>query len=172
MQRAFVYPIAPITLLLAACRPTAIARFVSPVVVDAVDRQPRRRLSHIREEGFKTVSPSVADGDASTSVVGEARNVGVETAGFQRLPTPVGRANFPARRMAMCSVFPSRANATATGSYSSFQIVAEHNEFRSAIAAASPKSVALSAVREPGNGEPPKFLTRNVDACGHAGDLA
>jgi hypothetical protein len=48
-------------------RPTTVARFVVAVVVDAVQREPGRTFSNIREEVLETV-PTLTDADTPTAV--------------------------------------------------------------------------------------------------------
>ena len=55
-------------LFLARC-PTAITRFVIAVIVNAVNGQSWRRLSHILKEVLKAVKPSIANLNAAPAVM-------------------------------------------------------------------------------------------------------
>src|SRR4051812_20755019 len=55
--------------LFAECRPTTVARFVVPIVVDAIDGVlGRRALPHVGQKVLKDL-PALADGDPAPAVV-------------------------------------------------------------------------------------------------------
>ncbi len=72
--------LALVVVLLKACRPTAIVRFIVPVIVDAVDAVLRRRArTHVGIEICEVV-PSLTDLDPAPAIVGELVIGGVDAA--------------------------------------------------------------------------------------------
>lgn len=80
--------VSPIQVLFSGCRPSAIARLVRPVVIDAVERFALGSLAHVLQEGFER-SPVVAYGDASSAVQVEVQSFRVPTAFPHRSPRVV-----------------------------------------------------------------------------------
>lgn len=79
----------PIRLLLFAGSPSAIAWFVVAVIIDALQREIRRRLTaHISDEILERL-PSLANSDAAASVVYEVPSVGIHAPLFHCRPCDV-----------------------------------------------------------------------------------
>jgi hypothetical protein len=89
--------------LLAACRPTHIARFVVTIVIDPIDRIVWRwALTDISEKGRKVVSPFVADGYAPTPIAEKLLRVRVVATLFDTKPDAIQRMDRPNARQAVC----------------------------------------------------------------------
>lgn len=58
-----------ISCLFSSTRPSAIARFVIAIIVDAVNGKSGRSMTHICEKGLEAITPTVAHLDASATVV-------------------------------------------------------------------------------------------------------
>lgn len=82
--------VAPISALFRDGRPPAVPRLVVAVAVDAVDRVRRRRpWTHVREERFKVIRPSLAHGDAAPAIQRVRVLAGVCAATAHRIPRVV-----------------------------------------------------------------------------------
>lgn len=76
--------------LLRACRPSNIARLITAVVIDAVQRQfGIWSLAYRGKEGFKTGAPFIADANASSAVVAVFRTIRVVTSALDSGPQAV-----------------------------------------------------------------------------------
>ncbi len=100
--------ISPIPHLLRACRPSAIARLVIAVVVDAFNGMAKWAWPHVIEKCRERIEPSGIDSYASTAVVLEVSSVRIKTARFHGLPRSVF-----ARSLTM----PRRAVSGHTGAH-------------------------------------------------------
>ena len=100
--------------------PSAIARLIIPLVVDAVEREAFEPLAHVGQEVCKRAAlfgiPTSTDRDTTAAVVGEPVVVGVATTLAHALPTLVGSSRprpLPGRCLLGISLLPgSRACPT------------------------------------------------------------
>jgi hypothetical protein len=111
--------------LLPSTRPSDIARFVIPIIVDAVKRKPGRAGSYIRKEGLERSHPPVANGDATPAIRRVAGRPRVQAPVLHVGPNGVlGRGvhtvsathtyGEPVRRQPLGSKFFGETTATAT----------------------------------------------------------
>src|SRR5689334_10203953 len=75
----------PIQRLFAGRGPSAITRFIVPVVIDAVERAPARRVAHVGIEVREAI-PSLAHGNAAPSIMWIVPSIGVGAALFHARP--------------------------------------------------------------------------------------
>lgn len=76
--------------ILLACGPATVLGTVESVVVDAVQFKSTGSLAHVLEEGFEGMEPTVADLDATGTVVGITRMCNVVTSAEHPGPHLVG----------------------------------------------------------------------------------
>jgi len=86
--------------LLAQGGPAAVFRRVIAVIVNAIQRKTRQRISHICVERLKAIAPSITDGDASSTIVGKRVAAWIKAAVFHVQPRSV---NFR-EALSVCSV--------------------------------------------------------------------
>jgi hypothetical protein len=99
--------------LLKGRSPAAVVGSVRTVVVDPLDRQPRRRFAHVFKESLKAGAPAAADRNASAAVVLEPLVLGVGAALFHRCPAfEGGRAPAPMYSDAGAQLFTMKTAAT------------------------------------------------------------
>jgi len=159
----------PIVVRLLNARPTAIAGFVSEIVVDPVKQHTRRRFAHVLKKCLEAVLPSVAHGDAATTVVLEPPVLGVQATLLHRCPAFEGGRAPPS----MCSdagaqLFTMKTAATdrqASGH------VSHRNVFLSpAIASATPNgAMELVPTRKTKRDQSPKTFSGDILESGHNG---
>ena len=155
--------------------PLAVAGCVVSVVVNAVERHPRRALPHIGEK-VREVVPAVANHNAFSTIVLPA-GIGLSvTARHHRLPTFVGWGWVRAVSMLSSALVASGVDALARktlGRIAAVQRGAAYGVFRATIAADVPHCVfAFLDVRKAKDRQPTKSLTTKVDPCAHALILA
>lgn len=83
--------------------PTAIARIVAKVVVDPVERSPRRGWPHVLKKGLEAFSPFVAHGNTPATIFWKRIAIGIVAAIFSCIPSFIFLASHMAasRRMAV-----------------------------------------------------------------------
>jgi hypothetical protein len=141
-------------------RPTAIARFVIPVVVDAVDREAMRALTHVSQEIIED-QPSFADSDAAPSIVFPNMAFWIEASGFHGRPRTVGVSN----AFLVCGgvpvsglSFPFSLKAPAARGVATRQIVADGDDFDTAITETQEAFVFSLGVRKLQDGQATEAL--------------
>src|SRR5687767_6117431 len=80
----------PISVLLKRRCPPAVARFIVPVAVNAIQRFTCRPFTHIREEGGEVIAPTVANSDSSRAIECVFVMGRLIAALFGRQPTVIG----------------------------------------------------------------------------------
>lgn len=133
--------------------PSDVPRLVSPRPVDSVQRVARRRLrSHVCEERFERVGPTVADGDSPCSVVLVVRLVGISAPLQHPLPNPVlPRSGLPVRAALGTDGFALKT--TAAPGFPSRESVCWHDRFGAALAPTFPTPSAVVPVVESDDGQ-------------------
>lgn len=105
---------APVVGLLLGGSPSAIGRFIVPIVVNAVDAQPVRALAHIGKE-VPEGAPSLADRDTTSAVEMIVPRVGVSAAAEYRGPALVCTARAPLLGVSVDAVCITDASASIGG---------------------------------------------------------
>jgi hypothetical protein len=143
-------------------RPFAVAGFIVPVVVDAIDGVfSARPLTHVSEEIIKD-QPAFADCDAATPIPFELDLFGVETPLLHLGPRQVGLCDSGFGGVAMANLcFPFALKASAAGGVSARQIVADDDDLDAAVAATQKAFVFGLGVREADDGQAAKTLFRD-----------
>jgi hypothetical protein len=90
-----------IGLLLASCFPSAVLRRIRTIIVDSSESKSTRAFTHVGEEVFKGITPTLTNGDASTPVALVRVVIGIITASFHACPAGVLRLF----RLAMSSFY-------------------------------------------------------------------
>lgn len=99
--------------LFLACRPSAVARFVVPVAVDAVKGVTRRALAHVLKEGGEGMAPALADRYPASAVVLELVMTWRQASRFHSRPRVIRRRSPAVRRNAvLCHDLAHKASAT------------------------------------------------------------
>ena len=149
-----------------AGRPSAIFRFIIPVVVLSLNRVFfGRRGTHINKEILEFV-PAVTDANASPSVGVPRRMTSRPTTGNHASPDTINAGVFHPMRFIRSREFPSPA--AATGLPYGFQVSAAHHTRLPAIALATPMYLFLTPDKPFGN-QPPKPVSGKVDKIRHGG---
>jgi hypothetical protein len=145
-------------------RPAAVSGGVTAIDVDAVERQSDRSFAHVGEEIFKD-QPTVANGDAATSIISKIIGFGIETAGFHVCPASISArfGSFSIVTVLGFSFFASAANR------SSSKVAAVNDDFRPAVAVTKPMRMPVR-MRKSHYDETTEAKTRDIDESGH-GDL-
>jgi hypothetical protein len=130
--------------LLQMARPAAVARFVVAIVVDAIDRLVRRRLTHIGEERREALGarPALTNPDAARAVVALIVS-GRPATGMHRLPNAIGAGSVAPSAGAVLDDMLAQAAAIVAAART--QIRAAHLAFYATIAAAKPSAVRTAA---------------------------
>ena len=152
--------------------PTAIAGFVRTVVVDAVERQSKRRIAHVGIEVFK-YEPSFTDCDAATAVVFPVFVVWIGAASEHFRPSII-RCRFALSRGLSVFLAASAKNiefVASTADRVSGSQVANHNDARrSASAEALPAGISHLRGEDAQRGQATEFLPCDINEFRH-GDL-
>ena len=161
---------ATIESLFTASRPTTVGGRIRTVVVNSIERQLRRWVSHVSIEIFKAVEPSVADRDAPSAVVFVGRNIRIENATLHCFPNAIGASSwfsvFPVSALAMLkSSVKFTAQASARFGRTA-QIVGEEGAFFSAFTFAKIASVWIT-FDEGDYGQSSELLTCEINGFGH-----
>ena len=75
--------------LFGSSRPSAVARFVMPVVVDSIKRKSWRAATHVCQERAEIVSPAFADGDSTGAVILVGGILRIRAASFHVAPARI-----------------------------------------------------------------------------------
>jgi hypothetical protein len=153
----------PIVRLFFSSSPAAIVGFVIPIVVDTIDGQVWRTLSHVSEEVIED-QPAVTDDDAATSIVAVFFAFWIKAPLLDVRPNVVGsgRAGFMGWGMAVPDLsLPFALEATAAGGVPARQIVADDDAFNAAIAVTQEAFVFGLGVRETYDGQATETLFWN-----------
>jgi len=155
--------IGPFVILLnRRCSPSAVTRFVIAVVVNTVKRGVFRSLPHISDEVFKRLSPSLADSNSASAIVGVSSGATAQAAANHSVPDsvdntfghPVGCASF---------TLGLDKKTSATANVPACERVAGHDFLPAAFAFALPKNQeVLVAANEPHNLEAAEFSASKV----------
>ena len=95
------YAVPPVSGLLKRSGPAAVAGFVVPIDVNAIQRRSCWSRTHVSEECRKVVLPLLMHADASRAVRGVLRVVGIVATRLGVVPCPEFRGRPPLYRMAM-----------------------------------------------------------------------
>lgn len=93
--------------------PSTVAWLVSPVIVDALDGQSGRAISHVGVESLKRLPP-IANANASRPIVFGLNVVGLAPSADSLPRAPLSRGAFPVRRRCGRSICAERHQAVAT----------------------------------------------------------
>lgn len=85
--------------LRSGCRPATVTRLIISIVINAVERSPRRTLAHVGKEVFEAVFPAVADGNSSRPVSGEIVMAGAQASLSHGSPRFVSRVRLNGVRL-------------------------------------------------------------------------
>lgn len=148
-------------------RPAAVGGFVGTVIVAAVKRFVCRALTHVREEGVKTVAPTLADGNPTRAITVEPDIFRLAAPALHREPRIVrgGFLSVDDMPVLLCGPFLMVA---AICDAPPLQIVETGASGLTAIAQASPTRTAMLVhVRKPHNDEVSEALARQVAEGSH-----
>lgn len=143
-----------IKLLLAARGPSTIARFVVPVVINAIQRQARRAWAKLRKELAEILAPFGGHRDSPAAVVSELFEIWVKAAILRVKPLPV----FASMAQPMSYLIlraPFSLKATATTGMADPQRANLNDTFIAAIAEAF--RVSLLSLNQSDHRQPPEF---------------
>ncbi len=117
------YPIlACICGLLKSGSPSAITRRVISIVVSAVKACSLGPLSHIAQECHEVISPSSADGNTATAIVGVATVIKVVAAPLHPFPNSIFRYFISMSMFKICLARQLSMQAAATPAYAGTQV--------------------------------------------------
>lgn len=135
-----------IATLLARLCPFAVASLVMAVVVDAFNRMTGWSRSHISQKSREIVYPFCTDGDTTSAVPRVLGIVWIQAAIFHALPRLILNGS-AARRAVLREALlrPFQIKAPATFRASRAQVVANHDGFSAALAAAIPHRLCALA---------------------------
>src|SRR5438445_9603020 len=122
-----------ISFLLKLCRPSAVIRLVVSIIVFSINAFVLWCLPHVREKRFKGVTPSIAHGYSSPSIVSKLMEVRVVAAFLNPHPRSVGFVGVPSIAM-LCSCF--KCKATTRSSLAIGEVVSSSNNLLTAFAKA------------------------------------
>jgi hypothetical protein len=127
-------------------RPSAVARLVIAVIVDAVKRQALRASAHVRQKCRIALQPASADANASAAVVCVFRRVWIRASLYRVSPCSILFCSLAAGCIAMRAT--QRADrlgskASAARCLSAAQRFCSHAERSSAVASAAPPRSAI-----------------------------
>jgi len=152
-------------------RPSAVARSIRAVVVDPIDRQPRRRLAHVFQKRLKAIAPPVTDCNASAAIVFEAIGLRVEAALFHLRPALEGGRAPASMRSDAGAQFFTMQTATTDCEASGHR---RHGDgfFSAAVASAKPnRSFEFVSMRKADSDQSPEALAGDIFEGGHDGLL-
>ena len=154
--------VALVVALLQASSPTAIARFVIPVIVDSLDGATIRSLAHVTEEA-KEAQPFITNGNPTTAPVFVVRQFGISASLHHTRPRIVGRGSDVAMLVWRHEIMP---HAAARLAKAATEIAGKYSDFGAAVACALPHDAALCA-RESGGYKSPESLSGKVVEFSH-----
>jgi hypothetical protein len=157
--------------LLERRRPLAIDGLVMPVSIDAVDCRSSRALAHVHQKVLETIEPTLADRDASATVVLKANVSRVQAAFLHGFPSAVGRRSRSSRRIAVlqCAGVPEFGARTTACRVSAPQPSDTNDALGPAVASAQPMRSAVFHVRKTDSGQPTKLFIGDIYAGTHDG---
>lgn len=160
----------PVSVLRFACRPSAIARFVTSAVVNSVNgKASARTAAHISDEVFKAV-PALANLNSASAVVGKRPVLRVIAALKHRVPNLVFRNFGKPVRGATVLGRATVAHLHLALLFGVAKLAAFADSLFAALALAKPKLLMLQAFWRcsRANHFPlPKTLARQVNSCTH-----
>lgn len=156
------------------CRrsPTAVARLVVAVVVNAVERAAFRPLPHVHQKILKG-QPSFADRDATAAVSFVGRVIFLIASDFHRLPRAIRPRLSIVQRMTMSSIFYALKpdifflKAAAADHDTHFHGAADNLLLGAAVAAAKPRGCFATIRRALKNEQSTESLTRDINEVRH-----
>lgn len=124
-------------------RPSAIARLVVPINVDAVDRVPGRPRAHVFNEGLEAVQPPLAHANAAAAVVLVTGEIRIRAASLRHCPRGICGRTTLAVRLEACAIDVG-LQAAAALNITAAQVFADRNFCISTVAAALPRRPAIT----------------------------
>lgn len=160
--------VTPVSRLLFRRCPPAVPWLVVSVVVDTIDRLPRRARAHVGEEVWVLV-PAFANADAPASPVGVTRMSRVTATTHHAVPRVVGAAVGRSRdKSVLCRTrgYYLLSHASAASGHARPKRIARDTSHVSAFASTQPVSVASFMRPVPGvHGEFSEDLSAEVGRC-------
>lgn len=152
-----------ISLLLFRCRPLAVFRRVSKIIIDALKRQSCGRIAHVGVKVFKTL-PAVTDRNAASTIAMKFSIVRIPTTPNHRTPNPVSLSR---RHSMSCHDGKSSLSvqAAATDSSSVFKSGAANNRQIAAFAKALAVRETPDHSKIFNHGQATEFLTEKFKSC-------
>lgn len=151
--------------------PAAVAWFVVPIIVDAIQRTANRTRPHVSQECLERVAPAVAHRDATAAVIGEAVVASREAPLSHAAPTLVlPRPSRELRSVAVnsgCRPEALAAHASAAGRLATQQLTADDFGGVAAITDTGPPDAVRSPSREREHAEPMKASPCQVNEYVH-----
>lgn len=151
--------------LLALGGPPTVARFVVPVVVDAVDAQPSGFLAHVSQERSEGIAPAFADGNPAPSVVPVVVGTRVCTTFDHPTPSDERPTRGPASRVTVNRAARPRylrPFTPARGSRARSQVRGTNPLLATAVALCGPLNVTTAASVKASNHQPSEASARQV----------
>ena len=154
--------------LFARCRPTTVVERIRTVVIDAIQRLSKWRISHIGVEVFKD-HPTFTNGNSTPAVVFERDGFWIEASRLHRFPAAVGAciglSSLRISTLAMLESMFCRALDTSARLRTSSKVVAKGDAFVSTIASTQPTGVLRMAIKERKDSQTAKFLACKIDGA-------
>lgn len=162
---------APVVALRATRRPSAIRRFVVSVCVDAIKRRTNERpLTHVGEEGFVRVAPSVAHLDSAPAVISVVLAAWVAATVLHKTPDATLASQFAAARLPVFGASLHDAinvQATATLGLTRSKQVSVDDGRASAVTPAAPHGLDSVYIRTALNDQSAEPLANKVYKSRH-----
>lgn len=155
---------APVQRLLKPCRPATVSRLVIAVIVDAINGRSRWASTHVGDERFKVVAPTIANSNAAPAVDGEFLVSRIQAPLFNVQP------DFVLRPFALAvggERKPFSVIAAAARGVASAKPMHRKRSFVAAIAATVPSVVLPSFSIWSDGGQASKSLTGKVKTFRH-----